>query len=58
MWGYEHKSIRTEWDPTLAEDCNSFETCRMMVRTDQLLSIAMATDSQIYTMGSEAKAHD
>ena len=47
-----------EQDCALAEDCNSFEMHRMTVRTDQLLCIAMATDSQIYTKDSEAEDHD
>ena len=46
-----------EWNCTLAEEGNSFEMGRMMVRTDQLLCTAVATDSQIYTRDSEAKAH-
>ena len=49
VWRHDHESIQTEWDCTLLEDCNSFEMCRMKVRTDQLLCIAVATDSQIYT---------
>ena len=39
------------------EDCNSFEMCKMMVRTEQLLCIAEATNSKIYTRDSQAKAH-
>ena len=31
--------------------------CRMVARTDQLLHIAMATDSHIYTRDSEAEVH-
>ena len=57
MWGHDHESIQREWDCALVEDCNSFEMCRMMVKTDQLLCIAVATDSQIYTRDSEAEAH-
>ena len=57
MWGYDQESIQTEWDYTLEEDYNSFEMCRMTVRTDQLLHSAMASDSQIYTRDSEAEAH-
>ena len=25
LWEHDHKSIRTEWDNALLEDCNSFE---------------------------------
>ena len=50
-----HESIQVEWDCALAEDHNSFEMHRMMARTDQMLHIAMATDSQIYTRDSETK---
>ena len=57
MWGHNHESVQTELDCALAEDHNSFEMCRMMVRTDQLLCIAVATDSQIYTRDSKVKAH-
>ena len=57
MWGHHHDSIQAEWDCALVEDCNSFEMHRIMVRTDQLLCIAMATTSQMYTWYSEAKAH-
>ena len=39
VWGHNHESIQAEWDCPLAEDCNSFEMHRMMVRTDQLLHI-------------------
>ena len=56
MWGHSHESIPAEQDCALAEDHNSFEICRMMVRTDQLLCIATATDSQIYTRDLDAKA--
>ena len=49
MLGHDHESIQMEPDCTLAEDCNSFEMCRMMVRNDQLLCIAASTNSQIYT---------
>ena len=57
VWGHDHKSIRTEWVHALVEDCSSFEMCKMMVRTDQLLHIAAATDSHIYTRDSEAETH-
>ena len=57
MWGKDHEIVRTKWDHTLEEDCNSFEMCKMMVRTGQLLCIAEATNSKIYTKESEAEAH-
>ena len=57
MWGHNHESIQMEWDCALVEDHNSFEMHRMMVRIDQMLCIAVANDSQIYTRDSEAKAH-
>ena len=44
MWGHDQESIQTEENYALSEDCNSFEMCRMMVMTDQLLCIVMATD--------------
>ena len=57
MWGHDHERIQTWWDCTLAEDHNSFEMHRMVVRTDQLFHIAMATNYQIYTRYSEAEVH-
>ena len=57
VWGHNHKSIRTEQDHTLVEDCNSSEMWKMMVRTDQLLCIAEATGYKIYTRDLEAGAH-
>ena len=57
VWGHDHKSIRTEQDHTLVEEHNSFEMWKMMVRTDQLLCIAEATGSKIYTRESEPKPH-
>ena len=58
MWGYGHDSIRAEQKGTLSEDCNCFELCKMIVRTDQLLCIAKATGSKVYPQESEAEAHD
>ena len=40
----------------LLEDHTSFEMKRMMTRTDQLVCIAKATGSKIYTRESEAGA--
>ena len=57
MWGHDHKSIRTEWDHTLAEDHNFFEMWKMMVRTDQLLHITEATGSKLYTTELEDETH-
>ena len=57
MWGNNHDSIQTEWDLALAEDHNFFDMCRMVVRTDQLLCIAAATDSQIYTWDLGGQTH-
>ena len=55
MQGQDHESLQVEQDCAPVEDCNSIEMHRMMVRTDQLLCIAVATNSQIYTKDSEAK---
>ena len=57
IWGHDHKSIRTEMDCILAEDHNSFEMQKMMVRTDQLFSITKAIGSKIYTSKLEAETH-
>ena len=46
-----------KWDHALEEECNSFEMCKMTVRMDQLLCIAEATNSKVYTHESEAEAH-
>ena len=55
VWDHDHKIIRTEWIGALAEDCTSFEMRRMTTRTDQLLHIAEATGSKIYTREPEAE---
>ena len=52
IWGHDHKIVRTEWKQALVEDHTSFEMKRMMTRTDQLLCIAKATGSKIYTRES------
>ena len=57
MWGHDNEMVRTEQDCALEEDCNSFKMCKMMVRTDQLLHIAEAISSKVYTWELEAKAH-
>ena len=56
VWGNDHKIIRTEQKCTLAKDCTSFEI-RKMTRTDQLLCIAEATGSKIYTRESEPETY-
>ena len=55
VWVHDHESVRREQKCTLVEDCNSFEMSKMMVRTNQLLPIAEATSSKIYTRESEAE---
>ena len=55
MWSHDHKIIRREWKHALAEDHTSFEMRRMTTRTDQLLCIAEATGSKIYTRESEVE---
>ena len=57
IWGHDHKITRTEQKCTLLEDPNSFEMKRMTTRTDQLLHVAEAIGSKIYTRESEAETH-
>ena len=57
IWGHDHKIIRTELIHALAEDHTSFGIRRMTARTDQLLCIAKATGSKIYTRESEVGTH-
>ena len=57
MWGHDHEISRTEEDCTLEEDHSSFEMHKTVVRTDQLLHIAEATNSKVFAWKSEAKAH-
>ena len=52
---HDHKIIRTEQRCALVEACTSLEMRRMTTRTDQLLCIAEATGSKIYTRESEAE---
>ena len=54
VWENDHKIIRTEQKCTLVEDHTFFEMQRITTRTDQLLHIAEATASKIYTRESEA----
>ena len=55
IWGHDHKIIGTEQKCSLVEDCTSFEMRKMTTRTDQLLHIAEATGSNVYTKESEAE---
>ena len=55
--GNNHKIVRTEWKHTLVEDSTSFEMCKMTTGTDQLLCIAEATGSKIYTRESGTETH-
>ena len=55
VWGLDNKIIRTEWKHALVDDCTSFKMRRMATRTDQLLHIAEATGSKIYTRESQAE---
>ena len=56
MWGQDHKIVRTEWKHALVDDCTSFQMRRMATSTEQLLHIAEATSSKIYTRESEVEA--
>ena len=56
MWGHDNKIIRTKWKCTLVDDCISFKMRGMSIRTNQLLCIAKAMGSEIYTRESEAEA--
>ena len=57
VWGNDHKINRTEQKCILMEDHTSFEMRRMITRTNQLLHIAEATGSKIYTRESEVGTH-
>ena len=56
VWGHYHKIIRAEQKHTLADDHTSFKMRQMATRTNQLIHIAKATGSKIYTRESEAEA--
>ena len=58
MWGHDHEIVMAEQKCTLADDHTCFEMRRMATRTNQLLHIAEAMGSQIYTRESEAEAQD
>ena len=49
VWGHDQEVIRMEQYCALEGDCNSFEGCKMTVRMEQLLHIAEATNSKVYT---------
>ena len=53
VWGHDHRIVRTEGKCTLVEDHTSYEMTRMMTRTDQVVCIAKAPGSKIYTRESE-----
>ena len=53
--GHDHKTVRKERKCTLVEDHTSFEMRRMTIRADQLLCIAEATGSIIYTREPEVE---
>ena len=57
MWGHDQGIVRMEWDHALEKYYSSFEMCRITVKTDQLLCIAEATSSKVYTWELEAEAH-
>ena len=57
VWGHDHECVRVEQKCALAEDCNSFEMRKVMIRTDQMLCITEATGSKIHTRESEAETH-
>ena len=44
VWGSNYEAIKTEWDLTLDRDPSSFEVQEMMVCTNQLLQIKVATN--------------
>ena len=56
VWDHGHKIIRIEWKHTPMDDHTSYKMRRMATRTDQLLHIAAATGSKIYTRESEVEA--
>ena len=58
VWGHDHKIVRTKWKHALVDDCTSFEMRRMATRTNQLLHLAEATGSKIYSRESEVEAQD
>ena len=57
MWGHVHEIIRTEQIMLLRKTTSSFEMHKMMDWIDQLLHIAEASNSKIYTQESEAETH-
>ena len=49
VWGHDHESVRSEHKCTLAEDNDSFEMQKLMVRMEQMVCITNATGSKIHT---------
>ena len=45
VWGSDYKAIKTQWDLTLDRDSSSFAVSEMLVHTDQLLQIKVATNA-------------
>ena len=56
VWAHDHKTVRAKHKCAVVDDHTSFKMRRMTTRTDQLLHIAEATGSKIYTRESEAEA--
>ena len=56
VWGHNHGIIRVKWKCDLTDDHTSFEIRQMTTMTDQLIHIAKATGSKIYTRESEVRA--
>ena len=46
VWGSKYKAIKTEQDLALDREPNSFKVSGMMVHTDQLLGIKVATNGR------------
>ena len=50
MWGSDYETIKTEWDLTFDKDPSSFHVSKMVVCTNHLLRIKVATNMRnIYT---------
>ena len=56
VWGHNLKIIRAKQKHALVDDHSSFEMRWMATRTDQLIHIAEAISSKIYTRESETEA--
>ena len=55
VWGHNHEIIRVKQNCTLMDDHTYFEMRWIATRTGQLIHIAKATGSKIYTRESEAQ---